>query len=188
MLDFVDSEEGKELKKRYMKFAIRFRKSISKDENGDIVIDNNDIKPITQNFEDLKDYIQELKTSKWGREAKVFADEIQNSDEFLAFGIAVKSYEWTTNYAKNNRALAELKEELNKNIKVSDKPKTSVIAKNTVKSVSEQWDKILESEVQKLREERGEVTKDDKKSKWGGGGWSLSSMVDLYREVDTLMI
>ena len=84
--------------------------------------------------------------------------------------------------------MADLKEELNKNVKVTDKPKNGV-AKDTVDSVGKQWDKILESDVQKLREERGEVEK--KKSSWsGGGGWSsnLSSMVDLYREVDALMI
>lgn len=54
------SEDGQRLGAKYNKFAVDFRKSITKDKNGDIVIENEKIEDIYHDFEDLNDEISKL--------------------------------------------------------------------------------------------------------------------------------
>lgn len=58
--EFVVSEDGQRLGAKYNKFAVDFRKSITKDKNGDIVIENEKIEDIYHDFEDLNDEISKL--------------------------------------------------------------------------------------------------------------------------------
>lgn len=57
---FIASEDGKKLGQKYRKFAVDFRTSIKKDANGDIVIDNQDIEKVSDDFKDLTDYMHKL--------------------------------------------------------------------------------------------------------------------------------
>lgn len=101
------SNDRAKLVDKWNDFADEFRMGLSKDEDGNVILDNKRIDSASDDFDKLEAYGRELAKSKWGDKVNKFVEDIQKTEEFETLKWSYVSYmSWSNAKRPAERAMA----------------------------------------------------------------------------------
>lgn len=162
-VEFTKSPEGQKTIQKWNDFGAEIRKGLSKESDGSIKLKNSQIDKASVKFDEFVDYLDELEDTKWGEDWHTFIKELKKSKELsnlkYDYGKFILWSDWSDKKerkAKFDRAIAELKDEVNQQVEVTDLP-TSSNGKKLVGHVENRWDKFYKDEYEDLKREQKEA-------------------------------
>lgn len=152
--EFATSPEKDELLERYNDFGSQFRLGMHKEENGDVIIENEYIDKASDSWDKLENYAIRLNQSEWGDKGREFYKKLSKTKEFDSVKWAYVNYmTWSAKKAPYEKSIAQLKTAINEEVKITDMPTTEK-GKHFLGEAKTQYDGLYADAMEDLKVEK----------------------------------